>query len=212
MAKRRKKARKGKRRRSYTAKARKRSPRRYRSNPKPVARRRKYKRNPRNPLLDIAIGTGLGAAASIGLDFVADKMDLDAKVRSWGLLAAGVGIAYLGRKNKMALGAGMGIAVVSATNIAKAYMARDMAGNPDYAQALEDQATSEMLGYDVSDPSNYINTENMYAMQDEMLGEQVSLGEQVALNGNFTNPGLNANVSLAGDALNPYDEDEMAMA
>ena len=115
-------AKKKKRRKSTPRRATKTARRRsYVTNPgKPPRRRRSYRRNP-SPLGNMGelIKLGGGAVAgAIVIPRAVQFVPVDSNVVKNGVgIAAGIALAYFGRRNQLALGAGLGGASVCARNL-----------------------------------------------------------------------------------------------
>ena len=90
--------------------------RRAHRNPAPSARRRRRAhRNPAESFKDIAIMVGTGTATAILGPKLVSKLPGSLMVHNIGMIAAGLALAFVGRKKSVLVGAGAGLIVAGAT-------------------------------------------------------------------------------------------------
>ena len=80
----------------------------------PSRRRRRYRKNPESPM-ELGITLGVGALAAIAANKLASKLPFSNMIKNIALIALGGGLAYIGRKKPMLMGAGAGIFIAGAT-------------------------------------------------------------------------------------------------
>lgn len=184
----RRKARKAKRR-SYVT-----NPRR-RSSTKKVSRRRKYRRNPGSPIVEVVKDVGIGVASALAVSKVSSMIPIkNDKMKNAVLAGAGVLLAIAGRKNNALKFVGLGSAILFGTRAAVSFVPK-LAGDDELTPAEQ----MAILEYAAQMNGEYDEYEDADILEGVLDGDEDDF-EDFILDG-----------VLDGDDFDDYDDD-FAMA